>query len=245
MPPGASASAAPAIACRALGAHDRHVDGLVAVRGRAPRLGAGEPPAVGLAHPHGLDAAGVRGRHVQQPAAAGADHEQAVARPDPRPLLGAQGAAERLGHAWPPPGRGRRAGAARPPGRARSARTRRSRRDRGRCRGSARTASRGRAGSGGTRRTARGGGSPRGRRPPRRSRRARPPRPRRPARARARRAACGSRTSRRPSRRWRTPARGRPRRPARRPGPGAPRSACRSSETVKATLTPPSRPSRS
>ena len=82
---------------RALGADHRDVDRLVAVRGRAPRLGRREPLAIGLAHPHGLDAARVRGRDVQHPAAAGADDEQAVAGPDARAVLRPQRAAERLG----------------------------------------------------------------------------------------------------------------------------------------------------
>ena len=82
---------------RALGADHRHVDRLVAVCGGAEVLGGAEPHAVGLAHPHRVDPAGVRGHDREQPGAAGADHEQAVARPQTGAVLRPQRAAERLG----------------------------------------------------------------------------------------------------------------------------------------------------
>ena len=151
---------------RVLGADDRHVDLLVAVRGRAASLGRA-PAARGRAR------APTRRRR------------RARARPPTcsSPLQPAP-TTSRLS-----PGRSPARSCARsaqPSGsvsvaatgssaverqqlvdqlRLRSGRTRRSRRGRARSRGTARTASRGRAGSGGTRRTARGGGSRRGRRP--------------------------------------------------------------------------------
>ena len=84
-----------------------------------------------LAHPHGLDAARVRGGDVQQAAAARADDEQAVAGPEPGAVLRPQRAGERLGERGRARGRARRAGAARRPARPARARARRSRPGRG------------------------------------------------------------------------------------------------------------------